>query len=79
MEELQLPMPVKPYKKEARLYPIGEMWRNTVRRQLRLQESKLAIVSMSPSLPDQTGASQTSLVHGHGEPVTWRVFHHGKN
>ena len=42
LEELQLPKTNEPCKKEPRLFPTGEMWRDTVRRQLRLQELRLA-------------------------------------
>lgn len=71
LEELQLPNTVEPCKKDPRLFPTGEMWRDTVRRQLRFQELRLAIANMSVSSPDQSGAMQTLLVFGHGDPALW--------
>ena len=71
LEELQLPKSHEPCKKDPRLFPTGEMWRDTVRRQLRLQQLRLAIANMVVSSPDQSGAMQTCLVFGHGDPALW--------
>lgn len=66
VEEMQLPKLVEPCKKDPRVFPTGEMWRDTVRRQLRLQELRLAIANMSVSSPDTVSASNSvkgRLIH----------------
>lgn len=73
--ELQLPKSVQPCTKDPRVFPTGEMWRDTVRRQLALQDLKLEFVTMhveSLVQPDDTSITKllvyTTTV---GEPSNW--------
>lgn len=70
VEEFQLPEN-EPCAKDPSVYPTGEMWRDTVRRQLRFEALRLDIVTMQLSAPDQSGELQTVLVYGLGSPAPW--------
>lgn len=73
--ELQLPKSLQMCGKDPRVFPTGEMWRDTVRRQLALQDLNLEFVTMhveSLAQPDDTSTTKllvyTTTV---GEPSNW--------
>ena len=70
-EEFQLPEENEPCAKDPRVYPTGEMWRDTVRRQLRFEALRLDLVTMRLCSPDPSRELQTLLVYGHGSPAPW--------
>ena len=69
--ELQLPKTDEVCAKDPRVFPTGEMWRDTVRRQLHLQDLRVDISTMQVIAPDESEVVNTLLVYGRGEPATW--------
>ena len=69
--ELQLPKTDEAYVKDPRAFPIEEMWRDTIRRQLRLQDLKIYISTMHVNALDESEVITTLLIYGRGEPTTW--------
>ena len=71
-EELELPPLRQPCLKDPRVYPTGEMWRDTLRRQLLLQDLHLEFVTIYVEAIDSAGETQKLLVFaGHGNPAPW--------
>ena len=72
IEFKELPLPETPQAcvKDPRAFPFGEMWRDTVRRQLRLPELRLDIVTMRLTVSDGSEATE-ALVYGRGQPACW--------
>ena len=60
--ELQLPKTKESYAKDPRVFPTGDMWKDTVRRQPRLQDLKLDISTMHVNAPDESEVTTTLLV-----------------
>ena len=69
--ELQLPKTDEACFKDPRVFPTGEKWRDTVRRQFRLQDLRVDISKMHVIAPDESEVATTLLVYGRGEPATW--------
>lgn len=69
--ELQLPKTDEACAKNSRVFPTGEVWRDTVRRQLRLQDLILNISAMHVNASDEFEVTTTLLVYGQGDPAAW--------
>ena len=67
-EELTLPEDRQDAQKDPRYFPSGSMWRDTVRRQLRLQELRLDIVTMRLEVLQKT--RYTSIPFSSSVPVS---------
>ena len=71
-EELELPPLRQPCLKDPRVYPTGEMWRDTLRRQLLLQDLGLEFITIYVETVDSAGETQNLLVFArHGSPAPW--------
>ncbi|KAI9790557.1 MAG: hypothetical protein M1816_005064 [Peltula sp. TS41687] len=64
--EFSLPPTETIAEKDPRVYPSGEMWRDTVRRQLQFRELRLEFIKIRVVLGEKD-----ILMYGHGNPMPW--------
>ena len=68
-QEMTPPRIMQPCARDRRVYPVGSMRRDTVRRRLQLEDLRLEFVVVRLDLTDPDGATQTMLVFApHGTP-----------